>query len=102
MAHKYWPQTRNIRLTEPLNPQAGAVGVPTPVFTRWQILGGVVWSLGITLAGFALGSRISNVDHYLLPIIAIIIAISFVPIAVEMLRNRRRHQSADEHPDPQT
>jgi membrane-associated protein len=72
-----------------LNPLAGAIGVPQTVFTRWQIAGGLVWSLGVTLAGYLLGSHISNVDHYLLPIIAVIIGISLLPIAAEILRHRR-------------
>lgn len=72
-----------------LNPLAGIVGVPTRVFTLWQVLGGVVWSVGVTLAGFWLGSSIRNVDRYLLPIIAAVVALSLVPIAVELGRSRR-------------
>ena len=71
-----------------LNPMAGTVGVPLRVFTTWQVLGGLVWSIGLTLAGVALGSRIPNVDHYLLPIIAGIIAVSLVPVALEVRRSR--------------
>ena len=71
-----------------LNPMAGTVGVPVRVFTTWQVLGGLVWSIGLTLAGVALGSRIPNVDHYLLPIVAGIIAVSLVPVALEVRRSR--------------
>jgi len=71
-----------------LNPMAGTVGVPLRVFTTWQVLGGLVWSIGLTLAGVALGSRIPNVDHYLLPIVAGIIAVSLVPVALEVRRSR--------------
>jgi membrane-associated protein len=72
-----------------LNPLAGAVGVPQPVFTLWQVAGGLIWSIGVVLAGFALGSHITNVDHYLLPIIAVVIVFSLIPIGVELLRNGR-------------
>jgi len=72
-----------------LNPLAGAIGVPTRTFTLWQVAGGLVWSVGITLAGYELGSRISNIDHYLLPIIAIIVVVSLIPVAVELWRHRR-------------
>ena len=71
-----------------LNPMAGTVGVPLRVFTTWQVLGGLVWSIGLTLAGVALGSRIPNVDHYVLPIVAGIIAVSLVPVALEVRRSR--------------
>ena len=52
------------------------------------MLGGLLWSVGVTLAGYWLGSSISNVDHYLLPIIALVVLISLLPIAVEILRSR--------------
>jgi membrane-associated protein len=71
-----------------LNPLAGAVGVPQRTFALWQIIGGLVWSLGVIIAGYLLGSHISNVDHYLLPIIAVIIVVSLIPIAVEIRRAR--------------
>jgi len=76
-----------------LNPLAGVLRVPARVFTLWQILGGVVWSVGVVLAGFWLGSHIRNVDRYLLPIIALIVVVSLIPLAVEVLRARRGRRS---------
>ncbi len=73
-----------------LNPMAGTVGVPVRIFTLWQVVGGLVWSIGLTLAGVALGSRIPNVDKYLLPIVVGIIAVSLVPVALEIRRSRAR------------
>jgi membrane-associated protein len=73
-----------------LNPLAGTVGVPMRVFTLWQVIGGLVWSIGLTLAGYALGSRIPNVDKYLLPIVAAIIVVSLIPVALEVRRSRTR------------
>ncbi|MEV6529334.1 DedA family protein [Streptomyces sp. NPDC051639] len=72
-----------------LNPMAGALQVPVRTFTLWQVVGGLVWSLGLTLAGYALGSSIPNVDRYLLPIIAVIIVVSLIPLAAELRRSRR-------------
>lgn len=72
-----------------LNPMAGALSVPVRTFTVWQVAGGLVWSLGITLAGYALGSSVPNVDKYLLPIIALIVVLSLIPFALELLRSRR-------------
>ncbi len=73
-----------------MNPMAGVIGVPARLFTVWQILGGLLWSLGVTLAGYGLGSRIPGIDKYLLPIIAVVIVVSLIPIALEILRARRR------------
>jgi membrane-associated protein len=71
-----------------LNPLAGALGVPARTFAVWQVAGGLVWSLGVTLAGDALGSRIPDVDHYLLPIVAVVVVVSLVPVALELRRAR--------------
>ncbi|MFI7005325.1 DedA family protein [Streptomyces sp. NPDC050145] len=72
-----------------LNPLAGALEVPVRVFTLWQAVGGVVWSVGLTLAGYALGSSIPDVDRYLLPIVALIVVVSLLPLAAELLRARK-------------
>ncbi|GHE06165.1 DedA family protein [Streptomyces alanosinicus] len=77
-----------------LNPMAGALGVPAGTFTLWQVAGGLVWSLGLTLGGYALGSSIPNVDQYLLPVIALIVAVSLIPVAAEVLRSRRAAKEA--------
>ncbi|MFF3412676.1 DedA family protein [Streptomyces sp. NPDC002742] len=72
-----------------LNPMAGALRVPVRTFTLWQVVGGLVWSIGLTLGGYALGSSIPNVDRYLLPIIAVIVLVSLAPLAAELYRSRR-------------
>src|SRR6185437_10021953 len=46
-------------------------------------------SLGVTLAGYGLGSSIPSIDKYLLPIIAVIVLVSLSPLAIELLRRRR-------------
>jgi membrane-associated protein len=76
-----------------LNPLCGITRVPLRTFTLWQVVGGVVWTVGVILAGYALGSSIHNVDRYLLPIIAVIIVVSLVPVGLELLRARRVEHS---------
>ncbi|MCX5208087.1 DedA family protein [Kitasatospora sp. NBC_00240] len=73
-----------------LNPLAGALGVGARTFTLWQVVGGLVWTFGLVLAGFGLGSSVPNVDRYLLPIVALVVAVSLLPLALELLRSRRR------------
>jgi membrane-associated protein len=73
-----------------LNPLAGALHTPAATFTLWQCVGGLVWTAGLVLAGYALGSVIPGVDAYLLPVIAVIVVISLLPLAMEILRERRR------------
>ncbi|MEU9090911.1 DedA family protein [Streptomyces sp. NPDC048428] len=81
-----------------LNPLAGALGVPVRLFTLWQAAGGVVWTVGLVLAGYGLGSSVPNVDRYLLPIVAVVVAVSLIPLAAEVIRSRaRRTPEGDTH-----
>ena len=73
-----------------LNPVAGALHTPLATFTTWQVIGGLVWTVGLVLAGYALGATIPGVDAYLLPVIAVIVVVSLLPLALEILRERRR------------
>ncbi|WP_406099516.1 DedA family protein [Streptomyces sp. NBC_01013] len=81
-----------------LNPLAGALGVPPRSFVLWQTAGGVVWTVGLVLAGYGLGSSVPNVDRYLLPIVAVVVAVSLIPLAVELIRSRARRTAEGDTP----
>jgi membrane-associated protein len=83
-----------------LNPLAGILEVETRTFTIWQVAGGLVWSVGITLAGYGLGSTIPGVDQYLLPVIAVIVIVSLIPLALELLRARREARASTAETGP--
>ena len=72
--------------------------MPVGRFTLWQVVGGLVWVVGITLAGYALGSRIPSIDRYLLPIIAVIVLVSLLPVLAELWRARRPRGSRPDAP----
>ncbi|GAA1199995.1 DedA family protein [Streptomyces hebeiensis] len=72
-----------------LNPLAGALDVPARAFACWQIAGGLFWTVGLVLAGYALGASVPHVDRYLLPIVALVVVVSLVPPLLEVLRARR-------------
>ena len=79
-----------------INPMCGIVGVPAKKFLLWNVVGAVIWTQSVIGLGFFLGERIEgNVDKYLLPIVGLIIAISVLPVALEILREWRtkRHLS---------
>ena len=71
-----------------MNPLVGAVGIPPRTFLLWQVVGGLIWAAGVTLAGYVLGSHIPSIDRYLLPIIALIVALSLIPVVRELRRAR--------------
>jgi membrane-associated protein len=83
-----------------LNPMVGALDVPARVFTIWQVVGGLIWSVGVTLLGYGLGSTIGNVDTYLLPIITAIVVLSFVPIVIELVREKKSARTGGRADDP--
>jgi membrane-associated protein len=72
-----------------VNPLAGALEVPVKVFTIWQVVGGLFWTIGITVAGHEIGNRIPSIDRYVLPMVALAVAISIVPVLLEVRRGRR-------------
>jgi len=62
-------------------------------FFVYNAIGAAIWAVGVSVAGYVLGKRIKNVDHYLLPIVALIVIVSLIPPALEY-RKHRRNQSA--------
>ncbi|CAN5815920.1 MAG: DedA family protein [Acidimicrobiia bacterium] len=68
---------------------AGVGRMPYRTFLSFNVIGGLLWAVGVTLLGFWLGNLIPDIDRYLLPIIAVIIALSVLPMAFEWWRRRR-------------
>jgi membrane-associated protein len=60
-------------------------------FAAFNLVGALIWAVGVTILGYALGSAIGadNVDKYLYPIIAVIILVSFIPPFLEWRKHRR-------------
>jgi membrane-associated protein len=74
-----------------LNPLCGIVGISAKKFFVWNLIGSYIWTIGLISAGFLLGERLQgSVDKYLLPIIAVIIVASLLPISIEILKTRRK------------
>jgi membrane-associated protein len=59
-------------------------------FIKWNVIGGITWALLLTLAGFWLG-QIPFVADNVDVISAIIVALSVVPIGIDLLRRRQPH-----------
>lgn len=57
-------------------------------FLFFNIFGGMLWAIGITMAGYFLGSMIPDVDKYLLPIIGLIIIVSISPGLYHTLKDK--------------
>jgi membrane-associated protein len=58
-------------------------------FLAYNIVGGFVWAFSMILSGYFLGSVIPHIDDYILPIILIIIVLSFLPVLFEYYRQKK-------------
>jgi membrane-associated protein len=89
-----------------LNPVAGVLEMPARRFFVWNLIGGILWTDGILLAGYALARQITKIipaekiDTYLLPVIVVIVLISAMPIFIEVVRTRRANRRATSRPQP--
>ena len=73
---------------------AGVGGMEYKTFFRFNVIGGLIWAVGITTAGYVLGSTIPSIDRYLLPIIALIVLGSFIPPFLEWRKHKREQREA--------
>lgn len=69
---------------------AGVGNMHYGTFLFYNILGGLLWAVGLTLLGYFLGNVIPNVDKYLLPIVGGIIIVSVLPGIIHFLWERSR------------
>jgi membrane-associated protein len=81
---------RFVPFVRTLAPMMAGIGqMNRRTFFIYNVIGAALWAAGVTLAGFALGSSIPNVDKYLLPIIALIILVSLIPPFLEYRKHKR-------------
>ena len=74
---------------------AGVGRMDYRTFVRWNVIGGTLWAWGVTLLGYFLG-QVDVIEQNLEAAILLVVAISCMPIAHELLKARRekRHSSA--------
>jgi len=86
---------RFVPFVRTLAPMLAGVGeMPRRTFVAYNIIGSLIWAVGVSVAGYFLGSTIPDIDRYLLPIIGLIIVLSLLFPAIELLRQRRRNREA--------
>lgn len=67
---------------------AGAGKMEYKKFIFFDIIGALLWSCFVTLAGYFLGNIIPNIDRYILPIIFTIILASLLPSISIIIRGK--------------
>lgn len=71
---------------------AGVSEMPYRTFVTFNLIGGLLWAEGVTMLGYFLGKSVPSIDRYLLPAVAVIVAISLIPVVREV--RKMRHESA--------
>lgn len=67
---------------------AGVGKMKHSIFFFYNVVGGLLWSVGLSLLGYFLGKSIPDIDRYLLPIIGLIIFISILPTLIHVIKDR--------------
>ncbi|MEY2664730.1 MAG: hypothetical protein RIT04_538 [Candidatus Parcubacteria bacterium] len=67
---------------------AGAAGMRYKSFLSYNVIGGFVWSFGMTLLGYFFGKSIPNATEYVTPIVIAIIVVSFLPAIYHLIKSR--------------
>lgn len=68
---------------------AGMGNMDYKTFFAFNVIGGFFWTWSMLWLGFGLGSFIPDPDRYILPIVAIIILVSFIPPVLGLFRKQK-------------
>jgi membrane-associated protein len=70
-------------------------------FVTYNVVGGLLWGIGVPLLGYFLGG-VDFIAHNIEVMALIIVGISVLPMAFEYLRSRRRKPAAEPAAEPTT
>jgi len=86
MLGRYIPIVRTL-----MPPLYGMLNLSTKRFTLLNLVSSILWTDGVLLLGYILGERVKgSVDKYLLPLIGLVIVVSFIPILIEIIKTRKK------------
>ena len=63
-------------------------------FMIYNVLGGIFWGGGITLLGYFFGSRIPNIENYVLPVVLLATIASFGPAVYHLIKSYLERKKA--------
>ena len=68
---------------------AGVAEMGYTRFATYNVVGAVLWVASMTLAGYALGNMIPNIEQRIHYVVAIVIALSLLPPGIAWLRRKK-------------
>ncbi len=69
---------------------AGIAKMQYSTFISYNIWGGVFWTASLLSLGYYLGTVVPNIDHYILPIIFLIILVSVFPVFFKLFLQKSK------------
>jgi membrane-associated protein len=92
---KYGPRTILLARFVPIvrtfaTVMAGASRMDFRVYLTYSVIGGVIWAAGVTALGYWLG-QVDVIRENIELFAIVIVAVSLIPVAIELLRARRRN-----------
>ena len=68
---------------------AGVGDMSKKRFLAFNVAGAIIWITSVVLLGHWLGKKIPNIDHYLLPVILVAMALSFGPSIYHIVGDKK-------------
>ena len=68
---------------------AGATDMPYKKFAYFNVIGGVLWVLSMTLIGYFIGYAVPDIEKNIGILVIAVVAASFIPGIIEYLRQRK-------------
>lgn len=59
-------------------------------FFLFNVIGAFLWSFGLLIGGFFLGKAVPDVDRYILPIVVVIVIVSFLPGVFKYIQAKKQ------------
>jgi membrane-associated protein len=84
IAARFTPVVRTV-----IGPTAGMAAVPAHVYLLWQTVGGLLWTVGTTMVGYALGRTVPGIGSIIDPLIAATALLLPALFVARLIRERR-------------
>ena len=65
---------------------AGVGKMPRGKFAFFDAIGDSAWAIVVTMLGYWFGSKIPNIDHYVLPVVGLAVLFSFGPMVYHLIK----------------
>ena len=71
---------------------AGAAEMPYRRFAHFNIIGGVLWVVGMILIGYFIGSSVPDIEKHIGPLVLAVVVLSFVPAIIGYMMEKRKRK----------